>query len=247
MLRFYAMGITDALKKVRDKINNSAVKAGRSPEDIKLIAVSKTVELPKIVEAVKAGALILGENRVQEAKNKIRELRAQIPPLIPPLGRGGLGGVEWHLIGNLQKNKAKAAVQLFDLIHSLDSVELAEALNKYSDQEGKKQRVLVQVKLSDEITKHGIEERGVVKLIKRVSEMENLRLEGLMTIPPFFDDIEKTRPYFRKLRELRDRLSSEGLDLPELSMGMSGDFEVAIEEGATMVRVGSAIFGERNY
>ncbi|MEN8262540.1 MAG: YggS family pyridoxal phosphate-dependent enzyme [Nitrospirota bacterium] len=237
MLRFYAMGIRDALNNVRDKINNSAVKAGRNPEDIKLIAVSKTVELPKIVAAVKAGASILGENRIQEARNKITELRAENPYLKP----------EWHLIGNLQKNKVKIAVQLFDLIHSLDSVELAEALNNYSDKAGKKQRVLVQVKLSDEITKHGVPERDVIQLVQKVTEMKHLQIDGLMTIPPFFDDIEKTRPYFRKLRELRDKLSSEGLDLSELSMGMSGDFKVAIEEGATMVRVGTAIFGERNY
>ncbi len=239
--------IADALKKVRDRINNSAVKAGRNPEEIKLIAVSKTVDLQKIIEAVKAGAALLGENRVQEARSKITELRSQITPPSPPLVRGGLGGVEWHLIGNLQKNKAKIAVQLFDVIHSLDSVELAEALNKYSVQAGKKQRVLIQVKLSDETAKHGIKEREFMQLLEKTSEMENIELEGLMTIPPFFGEIEKTRPYFRKLRELRDRLSSEGFKLPELSMGMSNDFEVAIEEGATMVRVGTAIFGERNY
>ncbi len=229
--------IADALKKVRDRINNSAVKAGRNPEEIKLIAVSKTVDLQKIIEAVKAGAALLGENRVQEARSKITELRSQNTDLRP----------EWHLIGNLQKNKAKNAVQLFDVIHSLDSVELAEALNKYSVQAGKKQRVLIQVKLSDETAKHGIEERAFMQLLEKTSEMENIELEGLMTIPPFFGEIEKTRPYFRKLRELRDRLSSEGFKLPELSMGMSNDFEVAIEEGATMVRVGTAIFGERNY
>ena len=229
--------IADALKKVRDRINNSAVKTGRNPEEIKLIAVSKTVDLQKIIEAVKAGAALLGENRVQEAKTKITELRSQNTDLRP----------EWHLIGNLQKNKAKNAVQLFDVIHSLDSVELAEALNKYSVRTGKKQRVLIQVKLSDETAKHGIVERGFMQLIEKTSEMENIKLEGLMTIPPFFDEIEKTRPYFRKLRELRDKLSSEGFILPELSMGMSNDFEVAIEEGATMVRVGTAIFGERDY
>ncbi len=231
------MGITDALNNVRDKINNSALKTGRNPEDIKLIAVSKRVELPKIVAAIKAGASILGENRIQEARNKITELRADNPYLKP----------EWHLIGNLQKNKVKIAVQLFDLIHSLDSVELAEALNNYSGKEGKKQRVLIQVKLSDEITKHGIPERDVIQLLQKVADMKHLQIDGLMTIPPFFDNMEKTRPYFRKLRELRDKLSSEGLALPELSMGMSGDFEVAIEEGSTMVRVGTAIFGERNY
>lgn len=229
--------IADALKKVRDRINNSAVKAGRDPEEIKLIAVSKTVDLQKIIEAVKAGATLLGENRVQEARSKITELRSHNTDLKP----------EWHLIGNLQKNKAKNAVQLFDVIHSLDSVELAEVLNRYSVQTGKKQRVLIQVKLSDETAKHGIEERSFMQLIEKTSEMENIKLEGLMTIPPFFGEIEKARPYFRKLRELRDKLSSEGFILPELSMGMSNDFEVAIEEGATMVRVGTAIFGERDY
>jgi pyridoxal phosphate enzyme (YggS family) len=233
--------IADALKKVRDRINNSAVKTGRNPEEIKLIAVSKTVDLQKIIEAVKAGATLLGENRVQEARDKIKQIKEQRTK------NKDLPAAEWHLIGNLQKNKAKTAVQLFDLIHSLDSVELADTLNKYSAKIGKKQRVLVQVKLSDEITKHGIVESGFMQLIEKVSIMENLRLEGLMTMPPFFDEIEKTRPYFRKLRELRDKLSSEGFSLPELSMGMSNDFEVAIEEGATMVRVGTAIFGERNY
>lgn len=234
------MGIENTLKIVRDKISNAAVRSGRNPEEIKLIAVSKTVDLRRIIEAVKAGVTILGENRVQEARDKIAEFGEQVTPSLKRR-------VEWHLIGSLQKNKAKSAVHLFDFIHSVDSVELAETINKYSAHAGRKQRVLVQVKLSEEITKHGAEEKNIMQLVENITEMEHLSLEGLMTIPPFFDDREATRPYFRRLRELRDRLSSDGFHLPELSMGMSNDFEVAIEEGATMVRVGTAIFGERSY
>lgn len=241
------MGIASTLKTVRDKISNAAVRSGRDPEEIKLIAVSKTVDLQRIIEAVKAGASILGENRVQEAREKITAFRALAPPVAPPLAKGGSGEVEWHLIGSLQKNKAKHAVQLFDFIHSVDSAELAEIINRHCAESRRKQRVLIQVKLSDETTKHGAEEKNIAQLVKKITEMEYLSLEGLMTIPPFFDDSEEARPYFRKLRKLRDRLLSEGFSLPELSMGMSSDFEVAIEEGATMVRVGTAIFGERSY
>jgi len=237
------MGIAKALKVVQERINNSAAKTGRNPDEIKLVAVTKTVELQRIVEAVKAGASILGENRVQEAKNKITAFRTQINPPLPPLVKGG--SIEWHLIGNLQKNKAKTAVQLFDLIHSLDSASLAEELNKRSQQTGKEQRVLVQVQLSDEATKHGVLENDLMDLLERVADMDNLKLEGLMTIPPFFDDLERTRPYFMKLRRLAEKASEKGFPVNELSMGMSNDFEVAIEEGATMVRIGAAIFGER--
>ncbi len=243
------MGIAKALKTVQEKINNSAAKTGRNPDEIKLVAVTKTVELQRIVETVKAGVSILGENRVQEAKNKITEFRTQINPPIPPLVKSNRldpeGGVEWHLIGSLQKNKAKTAVQLFDLIHSLDSASLAEELNKYSQQTGKEQRVLVQVQLSDEVTKHGVLGNDLMDMLERVADMNSLKLEGLMTIPPFFDDPEKTRPYFMRLRRLAKKASEKGFPINELSMGMSNDFEVAIEEGATMVRIGAAIFGER--
>jgi hypothetical protein len=136
-------------------------------------------------------------------------------------------------------------VQLFDLIHSLDSVALAEELNKRCGQIGKKQGVLVQVKLSDEPTKHGILEKDLMMLLEKINTLENLKLEGLMTMPPFFEDPEKTRPYFKRLREIRDEAEKKGFHLPELSMGMSHDFEIAIQEGATMVRIGTAIFGER--
>ena len=231
------MGIINALSKVHEKIDRAALKAGRLPDDIKLVAVSKTVGTDKIIEAVKAGVLVLGENRVQEATEKVQDIGLQTK------GKK----IEWHLIGHLQKNKSKTAVQLFDLIHSLDSPELADILDKYCGQIGKKQRVLIQVKISDEATKHGVPEKDLMGLIEKVKNLDNLELEGLMTIPPFFSDPEKTRPYFSRLRQLEDAATSKGFVLPELSMGMSGDYEVAIEEGSTMVRVGTAIFGERNY
>lgn len=238
MLIFYTVGIKANLKTVNEKISRSVVTAGRNPQDIKLVAVTKTIDLPEIIEAVKAGVFILGENRVQEAQKKSLEF--------VEFGVRSSGyKVEWHLIGHLQKNKAKQAVQLFELIHTIDSVELADEVSKQAKKMNKTQRVLVQIKLSDEATKHGISEKDMPELIKQVSKMQNLKLEGLMTIPPYFDDPEKARPYFKRLRKLRDEAGKKGFNLPELSMGMSNDFEVAIEEGATMVRIGTAIFGER--
>jgi pyridoxal phosphate enzyme (YggS family) len=217
------------------RISHAALRAGRNPENIKLIAVTKTVDVNAIKEAMDAGLRIFGENRVQEAKEKISDLRFEISD----------SGIEWHLIGHLQKNKAKYAVQLFDLIQTIDSMELADELNKQSEKTGKIQRVLVQVKLSEEETKHGASESELTPLLQKINDLKNLRLEGLMTMPPYFEDAEKARPYFRKLREIRDAAEKQGFDLPELSMGMSHDFEVAIEEGATMVRIGTALFGER--
>ena len=235
MLIFYTVRITANLKTVNEKISRSAAKAGRDRQDVKLVAVTKTIDLQEIIEAVKAGILILGENRVQEAQNKSLEFGI----------RSSEFNVEWHLIGSLQNNKAKTAVKLFDLIHTIDSIDLAYEVDKQAKKISKTQRVLLQVKLSDEATKHGVSERDMTELIEQASNMQNLKLEGLMTIPPFLDDPEKARPYFIKLRELRDEAVKKGFSLPELSMGMSNDFEVAIEEGATMVRIGTAIFGER--
>lgn len=241
------MGIADALIKVQENIIKAARKSGRDPDEIRLVAVSKTVGLDRITEAARAGALIFGENRVQEAKQKIsdfkpacRQARSQTPPVAK-------GAIEWHLIGSLQKNKAKTAVRLFTLIHSLDSYDLALILNKCAEQSGKKQRVLVQVKLSGEESKHGAYERDLFALLEKVLAMDQLQVEGLMTIPPYFENPEQSRPYFRRLREIRDRAALQGFHVPELSMGMSNDYEIAVEEGATFVRVGSAIFGERNY
>lgn len=214
------------------KMSYAAMRAGRNPEDVKLIAVTKTVGIEAIKEAVEIGLRMFGENRVQEAQKKIMsdELRVISER------------IEWHLIGHLQKNKAKYAVNLFDLIHTVDSVELAEELNKQAEKAGKIQRVLVQMKLSEEETKQGVSENEMMPLLTAIRNMSNLKLEGLMTMPPFFEDKEKARRYFKRLRELRDEAEKRGFSLPELSMGMSNDFEVAIEEGATMVRIGTAIF-----
>ncbi len=227
--------LKENVSNILERVGRAAVRAGRSPGDIKLVAVTKTVDIDTIREAINAGLRILGENRVQEAQRKISKLKAQISN----------AKIEWHLIGHLQKNKAKYALQLFDLIHTVDSVSLAEELNRQAEKAGKVQRILVQVKLSEEETKHGASEEALMAILGRIRELGNLRAEGLMTIPPFFEDPEKARPYFRKLRELRDEAESAGFGLPELSMGMSGDFEAAIEEGATLVRIGAALFGER--
>jgi hypothetical protein len=227
--------LLDNLKNVFRKISSAAIRSGRNPFDVKLIAVTKTVAPERIREAIELGLRTFGENRVQEAKEKITTLSPGIRD----------SEVEWHLIGRLQKNKAKAAVMLFDVIQSLDSIALAEEINKCAERAGKIQRVLIQAKLSDEETKCGVSRDEFMSLLRVVSDMKNLKPEGLMTIPPFFEDPERTRPYFKELREIRDRAESAGYALPELSMGMTNDFEVAILEGATMVRVGTGIFGER--
>ncbi len=227
----FAENVSTILKRV----SSAAARAKRAPEDIRLIAVTKMVSTGSVKEAIDAGLRNFGESRVQEAQKKIASLASQIP------GRE----IEWHLIGHLQKNKVKYAVSLFNLIHTVDSIGLAEEISRQAEKMGKVQGVLVQVKLSEEETKHGASEEEMMPLLARVKDLGNLRLEGLMTIPPFFEDREKARPYFRRLRELRDKAESAGFRLCELSMGMSDDFEVAIEEGATMVRIGSALFGER--
>lgn len=233
------MLLIDRASNIMKRISHAAMRAGRSPEEIKLIAVTKKVEIDTIKEAIDSGLRIFGENRVQEAQKKIQDLKFMIQNT----------NIEWHLIGHLQKNKVKYAVQLFDLIHSVDSIELAEEINKRAEKIGKIQRILIQVKLSEEETKHGVLEEDLIPLIERINKLKNLKLEGLMTMPPYFEDPEKVRPYFKRLREIRDNINSSLVThypLLELSMGMSNDFEVAIEEGATMVRIGTAIFGERS-
>ena len=232
--------VVENISGVYRRISNAAEKAGRMPEDIKLIAVTKTVGIQHIKEAIDAGLRIFGESKVQEAREKIQDSRFKIQG----------ADIQWHLIGHLQKNKAKTAVELFDLIHSVDSAELAETINKYAEKAGKTQKVLIQVKLSDEISKYGILKNNLVELIKEIGGLKNLSIKGLMTIPPFFENPESARHYFRELRTLRDNINElrvTGCELRELSMGMTNDFEVAIEEGATMVRIGTAIFGERKY
>jgi len=227
------MSIKDNLERVRDRIARAAFSKGRDPSDILLVAVSKTVEPERILEAVEAGVTDLGENRVQEARSKIEAL-----------GRIA----RWHLIGTLQRNKAKYAVKLFDMIQSVDSVALVQELEKRAAKEEKRVEVLVEVKTSFEETKHGVEPAHVEELVKEILQKEHLVFKGLMTIAPYVDDPELARPYFRQLRVLRDQLEERlGIPVEHLSMGMSNDFEVAIQEGATMVRIGTAIFGPRFY
>jgi pyridoxal phosphate enzyme (YggS family) len=242
------MGIEKNIQDIQARISKAAEKCSRCPDDIKLVAVSKTVTLEKIIDAVKAGITMLGENRVQEADKKISNFRSRIHSFPPPSPKGKTTGrVEWHFIGTLQKNKARAAVRLFDLIHSVDSAALLEELDKHARDIGKKQRILIQVKLADESAKQGAQEKDLMGLCESAVRMDNITLEGLMTIPPFFNDSEKTRPYFRKLRQCAEDAIAEGYSLEELSMGMSQDFEIAIQEGSTMVRIGTAIFGVRDY
>ncbi len=216
--------------RVMERVEKAALRSRRDPKAIRLVAVSKTVESFRVREAIEAGASILGENYVQEAQKKIEAL-----------GRP----VSWHFIGHLQSNKAKYAVRLFDAIHSLDSILLAEELNRRATAAGNIVKVLIEVKLSEEVTKFGMEEKEVWDLARKVVHLDHLSLEGLMTMPPYFDKPEMSRPYYVRLRELKEKMVKEGLPLKELSMGMSNDFEIAIEEGATYVRVGTAIFGSR--
>jgi pyridoxal phosphate enzyme (YggS family) len=215
---------------VRRRIEAAAARSGRPGSAVTLVAVSKTMPVDTVREAVTAGATILGENRVQEARDKI----------------AALGGVaEWHLIGYLQTNKAKLAVSLFDRIHSLDSIRLAQELERHAAEAGRRVRCLIEVNVGGEEQKQGASKDEVRPLLEAAGGMPHLLVEGLMAIPPFLSDPEAIRPYFRRLRMLRDELARDGFSLPDLSMGMTHDFEVAIEEGATLVRVGTAIFGPR--
>jgi pyridoxal phosphate enzyme (YggS family) len=243
--------IKENLSRVMERIEGAARRSGRDKAAIKLVAVSKTVEANRIKEAIEAGVSILGENYVQEAQKKIEEIGR--PACTEPAARGLAEGrrfgegrsVSWHFIGHLQSNKAKYAVHLFDMVQSLDSIPLAEELNRRAEKIGRVLKVLIEVKLSEEATKFGSEEKETVTLAKRILTLRHLSLEGLMTMPPYFDSPEMSRPYYIRLQELRGKMVKEGIPLRELSMGMSNDFEIAIEEGATYVRVGTAIFGER--
>jgi pyridoxal phosphate enzyme (YggS family) len=220
--------ITDNLASIRDRIAAAATRAGRDPGAIKLIAVSKTHPPSVIREAITAGVSAFGENKVQEAEGKILDV--------------GRNAAEWHLIGHLQSNKARKAVQLFDVIHSVDSMDIAHRLERICVEVGREAMpVLIQVDLAAEETKSGVAESDLPSLIAYLKTCERLKLIGLMILPPFFDDPEAIRPYFKRLCEIRDALVPSG----ELSMGMSNDFEVAVEEGATTVRIGTAIFGGR--
>jgi pyridoxal phosphate enzyme (YggS family) len=238
---------------VRKRISESARRAGRDPSEITLIAVSKTHPAELIARAIDAGVRDLGENRVQEAEEKIEEIARR-----PDAGADDHGErrARWHLIGHLQSNKARRAVELFDVIHTIDSVALVERLERLCEEGNRAELpVLAQVSLAGEATKAGADAQELPTIFERAAACSRVRLVGLMTMPPFFDDAEQARPFFRALRELRDEWKARGAFASvadgafaaggELSMGMSHDFEIAIEEGATLVRVGTAIFGER--
>jgi len=227
--------LPDRLENVRRRIITAAEKCDRNPNDIQLIAITKTHPPEMVQDGIGLGLTDLGENRVQEAEDKIQVV--------------GRDAARWHLVGHLQANKARKAVSLFDYIHSLDSVDLASRLERICvEDERQELPVLIQIKLGGEETKTGIDPGEVPELLAAIKECKRVRLVGLMTLPPFFENPDCARPFFRTLRDLRDDLKDKGAfgDLPgELSMGMTHDFEIAIEEGATMVRVGTAIFGER--
>lgn len=224
------MSIADNVREVAERVSWAAARAGRRLEDIRLVAITKTVDLERVKEAVDSGVRVFGENYVQEAREKIAAIGH---------------GVEWHMTGHLQKNKVRDAVSLFDMVHTIDSLELAQELDKRAGAIGKLMPVLVEVNIGEEESKGGIDKDKLIPFLNSTKCLDNLSIKGLMAIPPYFDEPEKVRPYFKTLKELLDKANGEGFALSELSMGMSHDFEVAIEEGATMVRIGSAIFGER--
>lgn len=225
--------IKNNLCKVKEAISRAAKKAGRRGEDIELVAVTKTVDATRINEAIEAGVRVIGENRVQEAMAKYEMVR---------------DGVSWHLIGHLQRNKVKKAIKIFDLIHSLDSISLAREISSRAALLGRQVEVLVEVNVSGEKTKFGLYPEELMGFLRQISTLENISVRGLMTMTPFTEEPESSRPYFRKLRLLSEEVAShniENIEMKYLSMGMSQDFEVAIEEGANIVRVGTAIFGSR--
>ncbi len=225
------MDIPDRLEGIRDRMNEACRRAGRAPDSVRLVAVTKTRSIAEIRTAVEAGVTELGENRVQEAESKVPEIGSK---------------VRWHLVGHLQKNKIKKALSLFEMIHSLDSVELGRRIDRAAAELDKVQPVLIQVDLAGEETKFGLPESELFEALEALAELPRLRVEGLMVLPPYYEDLDAVRPFFRRLRELVDQARERGLSLgSELSMGMSHDFEAAIEEGATLVRIGTALFGAR--
>lgn len=231
------MSIADNIAAIRERISRAAAWMGRSADSITLMAVSKTVEAERIQQAYGAGLRIFGENRVQEFGEKTAAL-------------SGLKDADWHLIGHLQSNKAKKATELFHAVDSVDSLRLAEKLNQSAEQAGKTLSVLIEIKVGEEESKAGIpmDSPELEELLRAAPQLDRLQIHGLMTVPPFTEDPEGARPYFRLLRDLRDQISARNLprvQMDVLSMGMSHDFEVAIEEGSTCVRVGTAIFGGR--
>lgn len=226
----------DRIQKIEQQIRDAAEKAGRNADEIRLVAVSKIKPASMVKEAISAGQKIFGENYIQEAVAKVEEIASD--------------EAQWHFIGHLQSKKSKYAAGVFDLIHSVDSLKLAKELDKHAAKKGVVQKILLQVNTSGEDSKSGATDDTVIALVREVAALKNIAVKGLMTMPAFFDDPEGARPYFRQLRLIKERIDAlaiDGVEMKELSMGMSGDFEVAIEEGATLVRVGTAIFGARDY
>ena len=224
--------IAENLQRVREQIAAAAEKIGRSIDDIVLVAISKTHPAEKVREAIDAGQTVFGESRVQEARAKIPELPSNL---------------RWHFVGHLQKNKIRHALPLFELIHGIDSLELAQDMNRIAEDEGLHPRVLIEVNVAGEGSKFGFEPERLRGEMESLLALPRLSILGLMCIPPIADEAEASRKYFVNLRQLRDRLQTEfHVDLAQLSMGMTQDYAVAVEEGATLVRVGTAIFGEQS-
>lgn len=224
--------LSDILADVNAKIAAACARAGRDPSEVEIIAVTKTHGAETVNEARDAGLCIVGENKVQEAAWK---------------KPASASGPEWHLIGHLQSNKTRPALELFDVIHSVDTVKLADRIEAVAEETGARPRILLEVNVSGEKSKSGMKPEEAASVVRHIVEScPRVTLEGLMTMAPFSENPEDARPYFRRLRELRDKLEAElGVGLPRLSMGMSGDYEVAVEEGATWVRLGTVLFGER--
>jgi len=230
-LQFCMLSIAENLERVRKQIAHAAAKAGRTVDEIELVAITKTHPAEKVREAIEAGQTLFGESRVQEARVKIPELPSNL---------------HWHYVGHLQKNKIRHALPLFELFHGVDSLALAQEMNRIAADEGLHPRVLLEVNVAGEGSKFGFSPDKLREQMEELLALQRLSILGLMIIPPLGDKAEASRKYFVQLRELRDRLQTEfHVDLPQLSMGMTQDFPIAVEEGATLVRVGTAIFGER--
>lgn len=223
--------LTEILEQIQAVIAERCAKCGRNPDEVKILGVTKTFGPEVVREAWEAGIAVCAENKVQEAAWKIPECPSQL---------------SWHLIGHLQRNKVRAAVELFQMIHSVDSVRLLETIESCAEESGARPEILLEVNTSGESSKFGLKPEQVPEVIERAMECRNVTLSGFMTMAPFATEMESARPFFRRLRELRDEMESlYGIGLPELSMGMSGDYPVAVEEGATFVRLGTVLFGER--
>lgn len=231
---FYRAYLAERVAQVQEQIASAARRAGRDPEEVTLVAVTKTYPAEVVRKAISLGLTVFGENRVQEARDKI--------PLV------GREGISWHLVGHLQRNKVKYCFDLFDLVHSVDSLALAEEIERRAESRDATMDILLEVNIAGEEAKHGVAPGEVLGLAQAVSRFKRVKIKGLMTMPPWVSDPEKNRVHFQALCHLKEEIARAGIDgveMKELSMGMSDDFEVAVEEGATMVRIGTAIFGPR--